>query len=317
MQIITGQPADGPQGAASASIIDVSVDTFEKEVIEASLKQPVIVDFWAPWCGPCKQMMPALEKAVNATGGAVRLAKVNIDENPQLAQALRIQSVPTIYAFFQGQPVDGFMGAQPESELKKFVDKLSGLAGEGRETSENIDALLEEANKTLDSGDAETAMGLFARVLEADAENAAGFAGMAKALLASGDAESAAALLGPDNLPESVVDDPAIGAARKALELAQKTAGGDSDLEALKAAVENNADDHQARFDLAMALYGAGEEDAAMDALIEIIRRDHGNETKWEDDKARTQLFEFFDALGPAHPATAAGRRKLSTILFS
>lgn len=311
--MLIGMPqSPKPPAASSASgnvIFDVTTADFQAAVLEKSLEIPVIADFWAPWCGPCKQLIPALEQAVQAAGGKVLLAKINIDESPDLAQALRIQSVPTVYAFFQGRPVDAFTGARPVSEIKVFIEKLAKLALSAAPDALDIPATLLAAAQALAAGDAAGAQALYAEILSQDRENVDAWAGLVRTFVAAGQPEQAQGLI--DSVPDSVAKDPRFEAARTALALAQqKPAAGVKELEDRLA---RNAEDHAARFDLAMALFSGGFRAEAVDALIEIIRRNRA----WEDEKARKQLLQFFEAWGPADPATIAGRRKLSSALFS
>jgi len=305
--------AGGPGGhagqAGAEAIKDSSQQTFMQDVIEVSMNVPVIVDFWAPWCGPCKQLGPMLESAVKAAGGAVRMVKINVDENQQLAGQLRIQSIPTVYAFFQGQPVDGFQGAQPESEVKAFVERLkkAGAAGQGPGP---IEQALEQAQAALDGGDAETASAIYAQVLQHDAENAEALAGLIACHLASGDVEGAKEIF--EGLDDKMRADPAFASVAAQINL-QEQAADAGEIPALMEKVAANHNDHQARFDLATALHGAGKRQAAADELLEIIRRDR----KWNDDGARKQLVTYFEAWGPTDPLTIENRRRLSSLLFA
>jgi putative thioredoxin len=308
METLLGQtpPASG------GDIIDSTQARFAKDVLDASRDKPVIVDFWAPWCGPCKQLTPALEKVVTAAKGAVKLVKINIDENQALAQQLRIQSIPTVYAFYQGRPVDGFMGALPESQLKEFIAKLmqtTGANGAGDEAAQ-LAEVLAHAKEALDSGDMMTASQIFSEVLQHDPANPEAIGGMTRCYLKSGDIERAKNTLG--TALKEQANHAEIVAARAAIELAEaaKQAGPVNDL---KAKVQANPKDHQARFDLALALYASGEREGAVDALLEIVRRDR----KWNEEGARKQLVKFFEALGPMDPLTIDARKRLSSILFS
>lgn len=308
----TGSKSTAPatSGAAGDGVIfDVTTADFQAKVFQASVEKPVIVDFWAPWCGPCKQMMPLLEEAVRAAGGAVVMAKVNIDQNPDLAQALRIQSVPTVYAFFQGRPVDGFTGAQSASHLKAFVEALVKMARAGAPDAIDVPAALKQAAACLAGGDPATAQAIYGEILAQDETNVAAWVGLVRTFIAAGQVEQARGFI--DAAPESVAKNPEFEAARTALSLAQaKPAVSVKDLEDRLA---RNPDDHAARFDLAMALFAGEYRAEAVDALIEIISRNR----EWEEEKARKQLLQFFEAWGPADPASLAGRRRLSTALFS
>jgi len=301
-----GQAAD----AKNSVIKDSSTATFAQDVIEASMKVPVIVDFWAPWCGPCKQLTPVLEKAVQASRGAVSLVKINIDENQALAQQLRIQSIPMVYAFFQGRPVDGFQGAVPESEVKSFISRLTEMAG-GDEGDDPLAEALEQAESLLQSGDAASAASIFQQVLQHDPENSAAAAGLLKALLAAKQTEQARALL--DQLPEEIRKSAEVAAVETQMKLAEEGAAMAGQLDALRDRVAQDGNDLQARFDLSRGLFNAGHGEEAAAELLEIIKRDRG----WDEDGARKQLVKYFEAWGPKDPRTAEFRRRLSSILFS
>ncbi|WP_333830286.1 thioredoxin [Pararhodobacter sp.] len=286
-------------------IKDSSEATFMADVIEASQEVPVIVDFWAPWCGPCKTLGPALEAAVTAARGKVRMVKINVDENQELSAQLRIQSIPTVYAFFEGRPVDAFQGALPAGELKKFVDKLTALAGD-----DGLGAALEEGEALLTEGAAVEAAQLFAAILGQTPDNAAAFGGLARAHIAMGELDQAEALLA--NAPAPMENAKEVEAARAQLALARQAANA-GPVEEFRAAVTADPANHQARFDLAQALYARGDTESAIDELLELFRRDRD----WNEGAARTQLFTIFDALKPTDPLVQKGRRRLSSIIFA
>jgi putative thioredoxin len=297
-----------PKGGGDV-IKDTDTRSFGADVIEESRNQPVIVDFWAPWCGPCKQLGPLLERLVRDAGGKVKLVKLNVDENQQLAQQFRIQSIPAVYAFHDAQPVDGFVGSLPESQLKQFVDRLIELAGAGAPPSP-VDQMLDMAREALAQDDARQAAGLFARVMQEEPANVAAVAGLARCAVILGDVAKARELL--DTLPAEADADAEVQAARAAIDLAEQAAGA-GDLGELEDRIAANPADHQARFDLAIGLYAGGDPAAAIEHLLEIVKRDRA----WNEDAARLQLFKIFDALGPKHELTAKGRRGLSSVLFS
>ena len=292
--------------AAGDLIKDSDTKRFTQDVIEPSRKVPVIVDFWAPWCGPCKQLGPALEKVVKQANGKVRMVKINVDENQQLAGQLRIQSIPAVFAFVNGQPVDGFMGALPESQLKQFVDRLGGQGS----MAEEIEAAMAEARAALAQKDYQTAAQIFASILQADREHAGAIAGLARCQIAAGDLENAAATLAL--VPPAKANDPEVIGARAALELELHPVDL-SEGASLKAAIARNPDDFQARLDLAIILNGAGERGEAVDQLIYIIRK----KRDWNEEAARKQLVKFFEAWGLKDEFTLQGRRKLSSVLFA
>lgn len=293
--------------SAATAPIDVDMNNFMAEVVEGSSQIPVIVQFWAPWCGPCKQLGPVLEKVVAAAHGKVKMVRVNIDDNQQIAQQLRVQSVPTVYAFVDGQPVDGFSGAQPESALTQFVEKLSSMGGAGAD----IAGMLEAANTAVETQDFAGAMQIYQQVMEADPESADALAGLVRCLTGMRDHQAAREII--DQLNDEFREKPSMQAAIAALELAERAAESAGDLDLAQAAVAANPEDLQARQDLAMALFATGDNAAAMAQLLESIRVDRS----WNDETARLQLLEFFKTLGAANPDVMAARRQLSTLLFS
>lgn len=307
-------PTNGTANGATGSIYDVSADNFEQLVIKASMKHPVLVDFWAPWCGPCKQLMPMLEAAVAKANGSVKMAKINVDDNQDLAQAMRVQSVPTVYAFFQGQPVTAFTGVRSQSELDSLMDQLSKLAQQGAPAALDIPATLTLAAQSLALGDIPSAQDHYAKILAQDENNEAAYTGMIRCYLALPDLDQAQYML--DDAPEEIAHTPGFAAVRIAVEMAAN-APETGELEKMAKALLSAPDDHQMRFDYATALFGAGQKKEAIDQLLEIIRRDRANDHKWEDDKARQHLLKLFEAMGPTDPETLAGRRKLSSLLFA
>jgi putative thioredoxin len=298
-QIIGGAPTAGDL------IKDSGVKTFQADVIEASRTVPVLVDFWAPWCGPCKQLGPLLERAVRDAAGKLRLVKVNIDENQQIARTLRIQSIPAVFAFVGGQPVDGFVGALPESQIKAFVKRLIGDSGPSA-----MDEAVDQAAAASASGDHGTAAALYQQILRHDPQSGKAAGGLARALLALKQVDKAREFL--KKLPPELAKHADVAGAAAQLALLDQSKGAGS-ADSLRARIAADPKDFQAYLDLAVALFGKGEREAAVDALIELIRRDRN----WQDQAGRTQLLKFFEAMGPTDPVTVGGRRKLSAVWFS
>ena len=293
--------------AADTTPIDVNMDNFMAEVIDGSATMPIVVQFWAPWCGPCKQLGPLLEKVVAAAKGKVKMVRINIDENQQIAQQMRVQSVPTVYGFFNGQPVDGFAGAQPESTLKQFIDKLAAAGGSGPD----IAAMVAAANNLLETQDYENAMTQYHEIMAADPESPDGLAGMVRCMVGMKDIEGAREIV--DQLDDEFRDKPAMVIAVESLELAEKAAGAAGGLTQARAAVDADPNNLAARQELALALFATGEQAESMEQLLESIRIDRS----WNEEAARVQLLEFFKTLGPANHDVMAARRKLSTLLFA
>ena len=310
-ELIIGQNASA-NGGDAAMIVDGDQKTFMKEVVEASRSLPVLVDFWATWCGPCKQLTPTLEKVVRSTRGRVKLVKIDIDQNRALVQQLAqlglpMQSVPTVAAFWQGQIADLFQGALPESEVKRFVEALLKVAGGSMPSAD----LLADARAALEAGDTQHAGELFSELVQQDPENGDAWGGLIRALMALGHEDEARRAL--EQVPPKIADHAEIAGARSAVALAEEGRKARGQLESLKARVAADPADFQARYDLATALNAADAREAATDALLEIIRRNRA----WNDEAARLQLLKFFEAWGSDDPATSAGRRKLSSVLFS
>ncbi len=296
-------------GAPAGDLIkDVSEATFMTEVVEASQTVPVIVDFWAPWCGPCKTLGPALEAAVTAARGAVKMAKVNVDENQGIAGQLQVQSIPTVYAFWKGQPIDGFQGAVPGSEIDAFVERVVKAAG--GDASGGLDDAVEAAEEMLAEGAASDAAQTFAAILGEEPSHAVAYGGLIRATIALEDLAQAETLL--NSVPEDIVESPEILAAKAQFDLA-KQAENAGPLDELRNAVEADENDHQARFDYAVALNAADDAEEAVSQLLELFRRDR----EWNDGAARTQLFTVFDALKANDPVVLNGRRKLSSMIFA
>jgi putative thioredoxin len=314
MQSLIGQPPSESSGDARTSaapgelVKDSDIQSFRRDVLEASMAQPVLVDFWAPWCGPCKQLTPALEKAVLAARGAVKLVKIDIDQNQQIAQQLRIASVPTVYAFYQGQPVDGFQGALPESQIKAFIDQLIEAAG--GQPNADIEALLEQAEQLRAGGQIEQAAALYQQAVGLDPENVKAIAGLLRCRLDLGDSEGVSQAM--ESLSEELRATPELASIQANLDLAAAAAES-GDAAELRARLSADENDHEARFALAQACYAAGQREEAAEALLEILRR----QRDWNEEAARKELLKYFEAWGPSDPLTLATRRRLSSLLFA
>ncbi len=299
-----GQGPDGPAAGPAGDVIkDATTESFQADVLEASMEQPVIVDLWAPWCEPCKQLQPALEKVVAKAGGKIRLVKVNIDEEQQIAQALRVQSIPAVFAFDKGQPVDGFVGAQSESQIKAFVERLIGPVGPSP-----VDQALEQAQAALEAEDFGQAAAVFQQVMQHEPGNVDALAGLGRAMIGLGNVDDVRELI--DSLDEATRADDRIHGLIAQLDLLSE---GATDLAPLNARIAADENDHEARFELAKALAAMNKRDEAVDALIGIIER----KRDWNDEAARKELIKFFEAFGPTDPATVEGRKKLSAAWFS
>ena len=296
------------QNTDGSLVKEVSEATFMQDVVEASKERPVIVDFWAPWCGPCKTLGPQLEEAVKAANGAVTMAKVNVDENQAIAGQMQVQSIPTVFAFSNGQPVDGFQGAVSASEIKAFVDRV--VAANGGEVESGLDSAVASAEQMLDDGDFGAAIETFSAILEEDANNIKSYIGLIKCHIAVGDLDQAEAIL--NGIPLEISQSPEIEAVHAQIELA-KQARDAGPINELALLVEKNPDDNDARFKLAQALHGAGQVEDAVDQLLELFKRDR----EWNDGAAKAQLFTIFEALEPNNEIVLNGRRKLSSLIFA
>jgi len=297
------QPGAAPSGPEPVK--DISTAQFMAEVVEESHQRPVLVDFWAPWCGPCKQLQPALERAVAAVRGAVKLVKMNIDDHPEIPGQMGIQSIPAVVAFVDGRPKDAFMGAKPESEIKRFLEKLAGPAGPSQ-----VEMALEDAERLVQEGQPAEAANLYAAILQHEPQNVAAIAGLGGLYLEMGELDQARGMLAA--VPAEKAGDPAVASLRAAIDLAEQAAKL-GDPSALQQRIAQNPKDHDARFDLALIYNSMGQREEAADELLAIVQRDR----KWRDDGARAQLVTFFEAWGPTDPATLYGRRRLSSLLFS
>ena len=296
------------QNTGGSLIKEVSEATFMQDVVEASKEKPVIVDFWAPWCGPCKTLGPQLEEAVNSANGAVTMAKVNVDENQMIAGQMQVQSIPTVFAFVDGQPVDGFQGAVSASEIKAFVERVVGA--HGGEAESGLDSAVASAEQMLEEGGLEAAIETFSAILQEDTNNLKSFIGLIKAHLALGDLEQAEAIL--NGMPSEISPNPEVESLYAQIELAKQAldAGPINELTQL---VDQNSDDHESRFRLAQALHGAGQVEDAVNHLLELFKRDR----EWNDGAAKSQLFVIFEALEPNDKIVLNGRRKLSSLIFA
>jgi putative thioredoxin len=300
-----------PTQSESGVVFDITTQEFQVRVMEASMQVPVIVDFWAPWCGPCKQLMPILEAEVEAANSEVLLAKVNIDENPELAQALRIQSVPTVMAFFKGQPVTAFTGARPASDIKNLIAQLVKISRSAKPDALDIPEMLKKAQESLASGEERFAQEIYIQILQQDPNNIDAYNGMVRVLISAGAIEHAEQYV--EQAPEGVAKNPSFAQSKTALELALKSKEQAGTLPALQKKVAATPDDYHARFDLAAAQFASGDRAGAIDNLLELIRRDRA----WNDEAARKELLRYFEAMGFADPLSVDGRKKLSRLLFS
>lgn len=303
-------PTSPAPKAEGAFIFDTTAETFEVDVLKLSLEKPVLIEFWAPWCGPCKQLMPVLEQLVGARQGKIAMAKVNIDESPELAQAFRVQSVPMVVALYKGQPVTGFAGVRPPKDIDHLIEQLLALHNQNQPEALDIPASLKEAALLLDAGELGTAQNLYAAILSQDALQVEAYLGMIRVMIAAGEIEQAENMI--TGAPAQISGDIKFAAAKTALELA-KNAQNAGDLAALERRITLDPNDLQAKFDYAESCFAHGQKDKAVDALISIIRADR----TWQEDKAKTLLLKYFEGWGFADPASVAGRKKLSSVLFS
>ena len=304
---MTNEPMIGGGAVGAGLVKDVNTANFMAEVVDASFDQPVIVDFWAPWCGPCKQLGPILEKVVRGAGGAVRMVKLNIDENPEIAQQMRIQSIPAVYAFKDGRPVDGFVGALPESQVKQFVQRLGGGAGE----PSPVEEAMAMAKQAAQSGDPASAAAIYSQVLQHEPDNAEAIGGLARAMIDRGEFDQAREALA--RATGDLARHAEVAAARSALDLAEQGQKAMGESGKFRDRLAQNPDDHEARLELATALFGAGQREEAIDELLTLFKRDR----EWDDQAARKQLVKFFEVMGPTDPLTVSARRRLSSLMFS
>lgn len=311
MEPIIGMAPGAPEATPAGDIIkDSSLETFSQDVLEASMERPVIVDFWAPWCGPCKQLTPVIEKVVLEAKGAVRLVKVNIDENQEIAAQLRIQSIPTVYAFFQGRPIDGFQGALPESQLKSFVQRLIEQSGAKQPGADLVEEAMAQADGLKESGDLKSAAAIYMQILQQDPANDAAMGKFLRCKLELGEIDEAKEIY--DALEPEMKEKPEIASFAAALELAE-SGSEEGEIPELTQKLENAPNDYETRFALAQALYAANRREEAVDQLLEIVARQRG----WNEEAARKELVKYFEAWGPTDPLTVETRRRLSSILFS
>jgi putative thioredoxin len=310
MKVTIVEQLIGAANGAASLVKDTTTGTFMTDVIDASMTQPVIVDFWAPWCGPCKQLGPALEKAVIAAKGAVRMVKLNIDEHPEIAQQMRIQSIPAVYAFAEGRPVDGFVGAVPESQVKAFVQRLASLKPGGGQEDPLAEAL-DVAKAAMAAGDYGTAESVYGQILQHQPDSLPALIGLARCALAAGDVEDAKQIAA--RIPESEAKNQEVISLKTAIELAEEAAKSAGALGEWEARLKQNDKDHEARLEYAKALFALSRREEAADQLLQIIRADR----EWNEQAARKQLVQLFEAMGPTDPLTVSARKRLSSILFA